>query len=157
MLASGDLISGERIAHSLKGVSGNIGAMPIADTAGAIEQAIRTRKQTSEILPLLLTMETQFASLNATIQQYLSGDPVISSPDRRKPLGPALLSGLKQLDALLADHDGEALDCFDRLQADLAATLPAKEYQELERLVSAFDWGSAQKEIAALLAEGELV
>lgn len=157
MLASGDLISGERIAHSLKGVSGNIGAMPIADTAGAIEQAIRTRKQTSEILPLLLTMETQFASLNATIQQYLSGDPVISSPDRRKPLGPALLSGLKQLEALLADHDGEALDCFDRLQAELAATLPTKEYQDLERLVSAFDWGSAQKEIAALLAEGELV
>ena len=157
MLASGDLISGERIAHSLKGVSGNIGAMPIADTAGAIEQAIRTRKQTSEILPLLLRMETQFASLNATIQQYLSSEPVISSPDRRKPLGAGLLSGLRQLDALLADHDGEALDCFDRLQADLAATLPAKEYQELERLLSGFEWESAQKKIAALLAEGESV
>ena len=155
MLASGDLSSGERIAHSLKGVSGNIGAMPVSATAGAIERAIRTRKQTSEILPLLLMLETEFALLKAAIQQYLSGDTVIASPEQRKPLGAGLLSGLRQLDALLADHDGEALDCFDRLQAELAATLPSKEYQELERLVSAFDWGSAQKKIAALLAEGE--
>ena len=157
MLASGDLISGERIAHSLKGVSGNIGAMPIADTAGAIEQAIRTRKQTSEILPLLLRMETEFSLLNATIQKYLSGDPVIASPEQRKPLGPVLISGLQQLDALLADHDGEALDCFDRMQAELAATLTKEEYQDLERLLSAFEWGVAQKKIAALLAEGESV
>jgi len=157
MLASGDLRSGERIAHSLKGVSGNVGATVVGGTAAAVEQAIRNRKPQAEIFLLLLKLETEISELKATIQQFLSGDPVIASPERRKPLDSGLISGLQQLNALLADHDGEALDCFDRLQSGLAAVLPREEYRGLERLLTAFEWESAQKIIAALLAEGESV
>lgn len=154
MLKNGDTTSGSRIAHSLKGVSGNIGATVIADIAAAIEAAIRAQRQSDEILVMLDTLEIEFAALSQSIQEYLPGEPVAIGPSQRKTLGVVLITELQQLNALLADNDGEALDCFDRLQAELAATLPTDEFGELERLLSNFEWESAQKKITALLKEG---
>ncbi|HWR30193.1 MAG TPA: response regulator [Negativicutes bacterium] len=154
MLKNGDATSGSRIAHSLKGVSGNIGATVIADIAAAIEAAIRAQQQSDEILVMLDTLEIEFAALSQSIEEYLPGEPVVIGPSQRKTLGVALIAELQQLNALLANNDGEALDCFDRLQAELAATLPTNEFGELERLLSNFEWESAQKKITALLKEG---
>jgi two-component system sensor histidine kinase/response regulator len=42
-LAQGDVATAERLAHTLKGVAGNIGAMPVQAAAAELEKAIRDR------------------------------------------------------------------------------------------------------------------
>ena len=154
MLAIGDAVSGTRIAHSLKGVSGNIGATAIANTAAAIEQAMRTQKPPAEILAMLDTLEWEFAKISKVIRDFLPFDTGIAPPSRKKLLNTALIQGLQQLSSLLADNNGEALDCFERLHDELAALLTPEELHEMERQLSQIDWENARKKIAALLKEG---
>ncbi len=150
-LTNGDMNLGARIVHSFKGVSGNIGATAIAALAAEIEQAIQTQRQQAESLALLDRLADEFVNLSLVIQGYLPGESIIASPDRPKPPSALLVAELQQLNALLADNDGEALDCFDRLRDEIATSLPQEEFQQLEHLLSNFDWESAQKKIASLL------
>ena len=154
MLANGDMITAERIAHSLKGVAGNIGATVVADLAAETEKAIRAQRPLSEILVALSSLDLEFTKISQTIQRYLPTETATDAPRDRQPLNAAMVASLQKLTALLADHDSEALDCFDQLQADLSTTLPSAEFSELERLLSNFEWESAQKKISSLLKEG---
>ena len=48
-LAKGDAALAERIAHTLKGVAGNIGAKPVQAAAGSVEKLIRERAASTRI------------------------------------------------------------------------------------------------------------
>ena len=48
-LAQGDTALAERLAHTLKGVAGNIGAKPVQAAAGALEKLIRDRAAAAEM------------------------------------------------------------------------------------------------------------
>src|SRR6185436_8494240 len=72
-LSAGDAVLAERIAHTLKGVAGNIGAMSIHSAAGVLEQLIRdradaaavdsARQQVADVIdPVLAQLQTVLAS-----------------------------------------------------------------------------------------------
>ena len=143
------------IAHSLKGVSGNIGAMAIAAAAIAIEEALRNQRPEDEILKLLDAMEIKFTILVQNIHNYLPTENNASAPGHRQPLSVEMIASLRNLSDLLASNDVEGLDCFERMQPDLVALLPSGELKEMERLVVDFDWDSACKIITSWLNEGE--
>ena len=48
-LAAGDMPLAERLAHTLKGVAGNIGAKPVQLAAGELEKLIRDRAAVTEV------------------------------------------------------------------------------------------------------------
>jgi len=154
-LVGGELESVGQIAHGLKGVSGNIGALALADLSAALELAVKKQATPAECLALLVELEQQFALLRQAILRYLPSETSGDSSLQAVLISPALRAELQQLNELLAHNDGEALDCFDRLRQELSASLPRVEFSELERQVSQFNWESAQKQIAALLEKGE--
>lgn len=151
MLKKEDLISAERMAHSLKGVSGNIGASGIAEIAAKLEHALHMKDQAAEILDMLDSLDREFIKLSQVMHEYWLEEKSVAAPEQRKPLTEELTSGLQRLNALLADSNAEAMDCFDLLQTELAGVLPKDEFSSLKRLIVDFEWSAARARIADLL------
>ena len=151
----GDLASTGQVAHSLKGVSGNIGAVSVADLAGAIEKASNHHATTEEMMALLVELEQKFASVRQAILQYLPSEAKTTEPIAIEPISPLLREKLQRLTHLLAGNDGEALECFDLLRDELATVASREKVNEMEQLISRFEWQEAERKILELLDEGE--
>ena len=71
-LAHGDWATVERLAHVLKGVSGNIGATAIEQLAGDLEQALREHRDVAKLEPLLAqageALKTLMTDLRAALR-----------------------------------------------------------------------------------------
>jgi len=59
------------VAHTLKGVSGNVGATAIQELAGALEQALRDAQPLDEVRMRLVELEVPLGTLVATLQEQL--------------------------------------------------------------------------------------
>ena len=70
-LAAGDRATAERLAHTLKGVSGNVGATQVQDLAGAVEQAIKDGQPDDEVLLRLVELELPLGALVAGLLAQL--------------------------------------------------------------------------------------
>ena len=151
----GDLASTGQVAHSLKGVSGNIGAVSVADLAGAIEKASNHHATTEEMMALLVELEQKFASVRQAILQYLPSEAKTTEPIAIEPISPLLREKLQRLTHLLAGNDGEALECFDLLRDELATVASREKVNDMEQLISRFEWQEAERKILELLDEGE--
>jgi two-component system sensor histidine kinase/response regulator len=70
-LAASDKATAERLAHTLKGVSGNVGAVEVQNRAGAGEQALRDGQAPAEVEAHLQSLEVPLAQLMAGLQAQL--------------------------------------------------------------------------------------
>jgi two-component system sensor histidine kinase/response regulator len=70
-LDDGDRTTAERLAHTLKGVSGSVGATEIQDRAGSLEQAIKDNEPAEEVRLRLVELEMPLGSLVAELQRQL--------------------------------------------------------------------------------------
>jgi two-component system sensor histidine kinase/response regulator len=133
----------ERLAHTLKGVSGNIGAGEIQQIAAAIEAAIKnqfSRHQINHLLdsirnPLLLLIE-QLATQLEPEAPLLKVEIDFAELDRV----------CDKLSALLSEDDAEALDLLQE-HVDLLGTAFPNEYKEINQAINAFDFEAAQTKL----------
>jgi two-component system sensor histidine kinase/response regulator len=86
-LAAGDLATAERLAHTTKGVSGNVGATVVQNHADALEHVLREARPMNEIEPLLACLETPLAALVAALEEQLP--PQAPPPASRSATVPA--------------------------------------------------------------------
>ena len=70
-LDAGDWATAQRAAHTLKGVSGNIGATDIPGYADAVEHALRNQRPEAEIEQTLSQLEPPLAALISAIESWL--------------------------------------------------------------------------------------
>ena len=70
-LGEGDTILAERLVHTLKGVSGNVGAVVIQDLAGAVEHSLREGEPQVRVLERLEAMEGPLALLMGELEAHL--------------------------------------------------------------------------------------
>jgi two-component system sensor histidine kinase/response regulator len=70
-LDGGDWATAERLAHTTKGVAANIGAVDLPEQAGALELAIRERRNRAEIDGLVRRLEQSLAALIAALEAAL--------------------------------------------------------------------------------------
>ncbi|HWP13165.1 MAG TPA: response regulator, partial [Ramlibacter sp.] len=75
-LATGDKATAERIAHTTKAVSGNIGATVVQERAAALELAIRESRGAAHIDHALDELEAPLRELLAALEQRLPSEPV---------------------------------------------------------------------------------
>ena len=73
-LSGGDRLGAERIAHSLKGVAGTLGATQLADVAAELVAAIRTQQDAAQIQALVERVEAAQLQLAGGLQALWSGD-----------------------------------------------------------------------------------
>jgi two-component system sensor histidine kinase/response regulator len=74
-LAAADRETAERIAHTTKAVSGNVGATIVQERAGQLEMALRERRGASELAPLVDALDATMSPLIAKLSAHFpSGD-----------------------------------------------------------------------------------
>lgn len=147
-LKSNDAGLAERLAHTLKGVAGNIGAFAIQEAALAVEMNIQTNKPSDEIAKSIATIKRLMKALIAELEAKL--------PQENK----VLLQGVdkKQLEIvctkmseLLGDDDAEVVYLLRKNEALLQSAFPA-EFKNIEASVNNFDFEGALKLLNSAIA-----
>jgi CheY-like chemotaxis protein len=137
-LEAGDRVAAERIAHTAKGVSGNIGADAVQSAADRLEQAIKAGKENESTIAFFdSALGAMLSALNEMLQQAGDGAAPAARID-----GTAVGPALSRLAALLRASDGEALDVVSSESAALRIAL-GTEFAAFEKAVNAFDFDSA--------------
>ena len=129
----------ERLAHTLKGVAGSIGASTLEAQAAALEEALRHGAQVSEIEPLIRPPEANLAALVQALQTHL---PALADENRAAFAGEALASSCQHLADLLAQQDFEAEDYFAKHRAQFQMALGG-DYEDVKLAMERFNFEQA--------------
>jgi signal transduction histidine kinase/DNA-binding response OmpR family regulator/HPt (histidine-containing phosphotransfer) domain-containing protein len=148
-LQSDDWDTAHRIAHTLKGVAGNIGAMEVQVLAEAVEKSVSARQPRisieEQIVVLDLALSALISQLEQTLPKVQKALPIAIDEKRLRAV-------CAQLEALLADDDAQALDLLESNADILAAAFP-DQYQKISDRIHSFNFESA---LAALREAGAL-
>ena len=145
-IAAGDLSLAERIAHSAKAVSGNIGASHLQALASDLENLIREKATSEAIQQKLEPFSTGQEALVKAIRQALPQTSGTEKP--ASELSDAALAAILQnLAKLLADDDSEASYVLETHFDTLRSTLTADEFITLENAINQFDYEAALSQL----------
>ena len=147
-LEAGDRATAERLAHTLKGVSGNIGAMTVQSLAEALEWALRSSVERVQVEPLL-------AQITAALGVLMTGlRPVLAAPESlvSGALTPALdwtalEPILTRLEQLLSDGDAAAADYLAEYRSQLTGALPVEPLLAMEKAIAGYDFEEALEKL----------
>jgi two-component system sensor histidine kinase/response regulator len=144
----------ERLAHSLKGVAGNIGAMTVQSAAGALERLIRDRAPAAEVEAARLRVGATLTPIIEGLRAALT-PPVAEQPRSPEPTTAASPAAAREaaarLAALLADSDPGAGDFVDANRAVLSTLFDASGWAEFESLVHGYAFADAQSRLERAL------
>jgi HPt (histidine-containing phosphotransfer) domain-containing protein len=147
-LVKGDVALAERLAHTLKGVAGNIGAKAVQAAAGLLEKGIREwqdgptlqglQGQVSAVLDPLVTQ------LQAALHRA-SATPAPVAPAAAAPVDPARSrEAVTQLTKLLAEFDAGAVEFREAHQDALRPLFTAEAWAQFGQHVEGYAFADAQ-------------
>jgi HPt (histidine-containing phosphotransfer) domain-containing protein len=129
---------GER-AHALRGSAAGIGATALCEAAEALEQAVAGQHPApTELAATGAALEVVIASLGNYFSTRLDSRQDFGSDSGR------VLSFGAQLDVMLSEFSGDALDYFDERRADFAAALPPDVMLQLEGHLERYEFDAAR-------------
>ncbi len=158
-LQAGDHATAERDAHTLKGVSANIGAAEVENLAMQLEAAIRGGAAFANVEQDLLKCQIALQTLVGSICTALGMEPPapVVIAESVAPPAPAAVSEsqqdglsafmprIKQLLDLMAEGDVGAVDLFEELQSSLQQHLGADTVRAIGKALDDFDFELAQE------------
>jgi HPt (histidine-containing phosphotransfer) domain-containing protein len=152
-LAQGDTALAERLAHTLKGVAGNIGAKPVQTAAGVVEKLIRDRAAAAETESALRQVAAALDPLLAQLRNALpSPAPTNLLTTTHPAADPAQpRAAAAQLTKLLSEFDPGAVDCIEANQAALRSLFPGDAWSQFEKLVQSYAFADAQAQLERAL------
>ena len=144
-LAQGDRVLAERIAHTLKGVAGNIGAKSLYAAAGQLEKRIHDNASAMEL-------EAAQAQAQADLDTLLAGLKPIAisaSVPEAAPTSPVdsaqLRTAAAELIQLLQAFDPGATDFVESNQAMLRPLFAGTAWEKFEKQIQGYAFGDAQE------------
>ncbi|WP_349569142.1 response regulator [Azotobacter salinestris] len=147
-LATGDREEALRIAHTLKGLAGNIGATALAARAAALEQCFRQEQEPPA--EALDDLGQALGSLCEAIAAALPAGEAAPAPDAEPVDLSGLSEALQTLEALLRDDDAGAAAQLRALSARLTALGLGVQAGELQALIARYDFEAALAGLAAI-------
>ena len=141
-LESGDRNQAERLAHSLKGVAGNLGINRIFVLAGNLEKAIgeSDKRAVGVTQELTSTMDRQIRAIQAAF-------PVAGNEEKRLDARPAehakVVTALAQLRKLIETCDAAAPEAFMTLAELLEGSVARERLTAIGAAVNVFDFEGA--------------
>jgi CheY-like chemotaxis protein len=150
----GDFALAERLAHTLKGVAGNIGAKAVQAAAGALEKLLRERKPAAELEQACQGVSTVLDALVARLEAALQGtEPAAAPPaEGAGTTDPARMrDAAGQLTKLLSEFDPGSVEFIEAHQAALRGLFSAESWSAFEALVQGYSFAEAQAQLEAAL------
>ena len=152
-LTQGEVTLAERIAHTLKGVAGNIGAKPVQASAGNLEKLISQGTTAEQIESAKQQVAADLDPLIARLQAALSSSAPETSAQATAPAAanPAQArEAAAQLLRLLAEFDPGAVDFIETNEALLRLLFNAEAWEQMRKHAQTY----AFQECQVLLEEG---
>ena len=152
-LLRGDIPLAERLAHTLKGVAGNIGAKGIQTAAGALEKLMRERAKAEPVRAAIQDLSEKLNPLLAELRKSLepSAPSGQSTPTPQPPVDPSQVRSIAlQLLKLLSDFDAGAGEFVDANENTLRTLFPGDSWADFQKLVQGYAFADAK----ARLEEG---
>ena len=149
-LAQADGDTAERLAHTLKGLAASLGAEPLRQLAGQLEQALREAADAAVLERLILPAQAQLDALVAALRATpgLMTGPLPEAGAELPIRQQDLQSVLQQLQLLLQQDDSEALSLWETHAAALRAWL--QDADAVEQAIHDFDFDAALRLLQAL-------
>ncbi|WP_326537984.1 hybrid sensor histidine kinase/response regulator [Pseudorhodoferax sp.] len=149
-LDAGDMALAQRLAHTMKGVAGNIGAEPLQAAAATLEHAIRAQHPRTELAALLAAMELPLRALLQALAPVLR--PPATAATTEAPVDTQQFQRIGgELRALLASDDAAALELLEQHRGLLQQVLGA-DFEALARAAADFDFSQALELLDGALA-----
>ena len=154
-LAKDDRPLAERLAHTLKGVAGNIGAKRVQAAAGAVEKLLRNNAAGVE---LDAATESAAVALDTLVSQLrvALGSPTaeVPAPDTVEAVDPVKSrEAAARLIALFAAFDATAPDFIEVNRPTLRPLFTGEAWAEFEALVQNYAFSDAQNKLEQALQE----
>jgi signal transduction histidine kinase/CheY-like chemotaxis protein/CHASE3 domain sensor protein len=151
-IANGDVAAAERLAHTLKGVAGSLGARDVQAAAGRLEKLLRDRSASGDVEAARKEVASLVAGLTAGLHGTLD-----ASRDRPTPRASAIADPARSMEAgarlraLLSDLDPGAGDFVDANRDALHPLFDAARWAEFEKLVHGYAFADAQARLEQAL------
>jgi CheY-like chemotaxis protein len=153
-LAKGDVPLAERLAHTLKGVAGNIGAKGVQAVAGGLEKLIRERAGATALESSKQEVAKALDPLVAALKAALFSAPPVVSVDTAPPAAadPAKSrEAAAQLAKLLSEFDPGAADFIEANHQLLRPLFPGETWTQFEKNVQGYSFADAQTQLEGAL------
>ena len=151
-LAAQDHATAERLAHTLRGVSGNIGAAAVEAQAALLEKALREDVGKTAIASQLSQTDQALQPLLTALKAWFDHTETSQPATPVSASAPSLSSAatqvrlhvqLHKLSTMLREMDGDACEFLASLPSELTALLPQATLSTLRQQVAAFDFEDA--------------
>ncbi len=144
-LVSGDRQLAERLAHTVKGIAGNIGAAELHVAAGNLEHAIDIGVPDTEINEMLAILESVVSETIQRIDIGLKAEMPDSTVNQEQPPenSRSLSEILETLTQYAHESDSEALDYVGAVLADLYVMCEKEQVEILVAALRNFDFEAA--------------
>ncbi|OGQ87012.1 MAG: hypothetical protein A2512_06400 [Deltaproteobacteria bacterium RIFOXYD12_FULL_56_24] len=147
-LASGDRALAERLAHTTKGLAGNIGANKAQKVASELTESIRHNDPPEKTAAIFQRFSVEMARLIANLRQAVVPDEEIKVANAAIDLT-KLGAVLSQLHHYIKENNGKAEYCFAGCRNELAGLAEA-EVEKLGLCLANFDYDQALTALYAL-------
>ena len=151
-LHAADALTAERLAHTLKGVAGTIGALPLQEAAAELELAVRMQAPFERVSANLVEVSALLEALVTALLPQLGGPAGPASAGGAAPAPAAAIAAaeqevLQRLAVLLAQDDAEAADLLAVHEPLLRHQL-GPHYEALAEAIASFDFEAAGAALA---------
>ncbi|GAB2997052.1 hypothetical protein GCM10010960_13800 [Arenimonas maotaiensis] len=151
-LDAGDAVAAQRIAHTLKGLSGNIGATSLQKACASIDARIRNGDTGGDFGARLADLAADLAAVVAAIGPVLQA----AEPEAARHPAPVQDAGelpkrMNRLAEMLSDADAASLDFF-HAHADGFKSAWPEAFEAIREAIESFDFELALTEIRQALS-----
>jgi CheY-like chemotaxis protein len=140
-----------RLAHTLKGVAGTVGASALQESAASLEAALKG--QPEEVPEAQIThTEAELDRTLSVLQAVATAEPLSGSGDGGGGVPADLSSRLQGLLEKLEQYDSEADDVLEEILGQVAGTPLADPLRALKKRVGEYDFEGAAEDLKQLVA-----
>jgi len=143
-LDTGDRSLAQRLAHTAKGVSGNLGARAMHEIASQLESSIRQEDPSERTNEILREFSKGMSVLVENIRAALPKSGEKPPPQQEESVDPAAVPEVvAHLARLLQEGDSEAVDSLEVDRPALVSICTSDEMARLEQSIRDFDFEAA--------------
>ena len=139
-----------RLAHTLKGLAGNIGAKDLQSQAAVVESLLAKARPDPVLNEALDTLAAKVARVIQSLEAVLPDSPPPADAEPSVDATQAQVH-LLRLASLLDEADPEAVEFFHQHQPAFKAILATADFASLATAIESFDFEEALKHCAAAL------
>jgi two-component system sensor histidine kinase/response regulator len=143
-LARSDSAVAERLAHTVKGVAGSLGARPVQQAAATLEKAIATKSDAAALKPLL---QEYNSALEGFVKHLRAALPPVAAAPAAAPAAPVdpeqAKRAVQEMIALLNNFDPAAAECLEAQRDVFRTLLPGETFASFEQQLGSFAFADA--------------